>query len=123
MFKPLIQPRSRLLFKSKTRLKVCKYGINFQTALAKGGRASVFNIKSKTVYNCPNFFIFWTYIVHSSFSSLRYCGYNQCGLWISKFRRLAHLVDVTRQKAELAESNNLSKIKNLPKPDQLIFEI
>ena len=39
MFNRLIRPRSRLLFKSKTRLKVCIYGMNFQTALAKGERS------------------------------------------------------------------------------------
>ena len=41
---------------------------------------------------------------------------------ISKFRRLtADLEDVARQKASLAQGHNWSKVKNLPKPDQLIF--
>ena len=39
MFNPLIRPRSRLLFKSKTRLKVCIFRMNFQTALAKWRRS------------------------------------------------------------------------------------
>ncbi|XP_076805287.1 general transcription factor II-I repeat domain-containing protein 2B-like [Clavelina lepadiformis] len=44
-------------------------------------------------------------------------------IWISKFRRLtADLEDVPRQKADLAQGHNWSKIENLPKPDQFIFE-
>jgi len=44
-------------------------------------------------------------------------------IWISKFRRLTgDLEDVARQKADLAQSHNWSKIENLPQPDQLIFE-
>ena len=44
-------------------------------------------------------------------------------IWISKFRRLiADLEDVAYQKADLAQDHNWSKIENLPKLDQLIFE-
>ena len=44
-------------------------------------------------------------------------------IWISKYRRLtADHKDVACQKANLAEGHNWSKIENLPKLDQLIFE-
>ena len=44
-------------------------------------------------------------------------------IWVFKFRRLTvDLEDVARQKADLAQNHNWSKIENLPKPDQLIFE-
>ena len=44
-------------------------------------------------------------------------------IWISKFRCLAaDLEDVTRQKPDLAQGHNWSKIEKLPKPDQLVFE-
>ena len=44
-------------------------------------------------------------------------------IWISKFRSLAaDLEDVARQKADVAQGHDWSKIEKLPKPDQLIFE-
>nr|XP_057943039.1 general transcription factor II-I repeat domain-containing protein 2A-like [Doryrhamphus excisus] len=44
-------------------------------------------------------------------------------MWVSKFKRLTgDLEDVARQKATLAQNHKWSDIKNLPRPDKLMFE-
>lgn len=44
-------------------------------------------------------------------------------LWVSKFKRLtAELEDVTRQKAQLAQSHKWSEIESLPTPEKLVYE-
>ena len=44
-------------------------------------------------------------------------------LWVSKFKRLtAELEDVTRQKAQLAQSHKWSEIESLPTPEKLVYD-
>lgn len=44
-------------------------------------------------------------------------------LWVSKFKRLtAKLEDVTRQKAQLAQSHKWSEIESLPTPETLVYD-
>ncbi|XP_076033002.1 general transcription factor II-I repeat domain-containing protein 2A-like [Oratosquilla oratoria] len=44
-------------------------------------------------------------------------------LWGSKFKRLtAELEDVTRQKAQLAQSHKWSEIESLPTPEKLVYD-
>lgn len=44
-------------------------------------------------------------------------------LWVSKFKRLtAKLEEVTRQKAQLAQSHKWSEIESLPTPEKLVYD-
>lgn len=44
-------------------------------------------------------------------------------LWVSKFKGLtAELEDVTRQKAQLAQSHKWSEIESLPTPEKLVYD-